>query len=692
MGPVNVSIARYALGVVALAVVCGSVGAAAVALRRRLLPDFAGAPARLSEAVIGLAVLVAILEVLGTVGLFRLVPVVLACVAAGAGVTAWAARGVRDRERARRPLRGGALVLAVVACAAVAAEWSGPALDAYDYGIRTFDSLWYHLPWAASFAQTGHITGLHFDLEFLLAFYPATGELLHGLGVVMLGRDTLSPVLNLLWLALALLAAWCIGRPKGRGAQAVLGVAIVLAAPMMYFSQPGSADDDVLGVFLLLASAGLLMQREAGARAPLVLAAVAAGLAVEIKLSLLAPVFLLTVGVLITEARGRRAALWLGPLALAGGYWYLRNLVAIGNPLPWSSFGVLATPAPPLQQHNTYSIAHYLTDSNFWSHFFVSGMASQLGRWWWAILAVAVIGPLLCLAPGSSSRLRMLALVGLLGLAGYVVTPNSAMGPDGDPVGFAFNLRFAAPPMALALAVLPLAPVFDRGRRRQAGLSVVLAAVLVATVAEGSLWPGRHTGAVLAVGLVVLGGGVALAGLEALGRPRRGALALSAALAAVVVAVAAAGYPVQKHYLTVRYTFRPSVSRLSGVWAYFRKVHHARVGIAGTYAEFFSYPLFGLDDTNRVTYVARHGPHGSFTPITSCREWRRSVNAGHFKYLITTPDRDYWRASQLQPAPEGGWTRSDPAAHLLIRRRVTGQPVEVFVLHGSLSQAGCPGG
>jgi hypothetical protein len=91
-------------------------------------------------------------------------------------------------------------------------------------------------------------------------------------------------------------------------------------------------------------------------------------------------------------------------------------------------------------------------------------------------------------------------------------------------------------------------------------------------------------------------------------------------------------------------------------------------------------------------YVAHHGPHGSFTPIASCREWRRSVDAGRFRYLITTPERDYWRANQLRPAPEGGWTRGDPAAHLLFSRRVTGQPVDVFVLHGALDPAGCPGG
>jgi len=149
------------------------------------------------------------------------------------------------------------------------------------------------------------------------------------------------------------------------------------------------------------------------------------------------------------------------------------------------------------------------------------------------------------------------------------------------------------------------------------------------------------------------------------------------------------GYPVQGRYLRSRYTFRPSVSHLSGVWAYFRRVHGARVGVVGTYGEFFSYPLFGLDLSNQVRYVADHGPHGSFTPIASCPAWRRAVNRGRFRYLVTTPGRDYWRPAQLQPAPEGGWTLSDPAAHLLFTRWVTGQPVRVFVLRGRLKASGC---
>ena len=546
MGSVNVSIARYVWGVAALAVILAVLAFAAVSLRRRFYPEQDGALARLTESVIGTALLVAVLQVLGAVGLFALAPILVACLLVGFGTSAAVIRRRRDARRRPSPrIAWPAVAVAGVVTAAVAAEWAMPTLGAYDYGIRTFDSLWYHMPWAASFAQSGRVTGLHFDLEFLLAFYPATSELFHGLGIVMLGRDTLSPAINLVWLGLALLAAWCIGRPRNRGAASVAGAAIVLAAPMMYFSQPGSADGDVLGVFLLLAAVALLLNRPPKDRAGLVLAAIAAGLALETKLTFLAPIAALTVGVLAIAPRGERrsyAGLWLGPLIVAGGFWYARDLIAIGNPLPWSSFGgLLPVPHEPLQQHTTYAVAHYLTHHSFWAHFFVNGMATQLGRWWWAITAVAVLGALLCLLPGAGRTLRMAALVALAGLAAYLVTPNSAMGPDGDPVGFAFNLRFAGPPMALAFALTPLAPPLD-GRNRQVALVAGLGVILAATIAEPALWPERHTAAAIAFGLMAALACLTLALLRHAGGRAWRTAALAVA-GAGLIAVAVGGYP-----------------------------------------------------------------------------------------------------------------------------------------------------
>ena len=407
---VNTSVARYALGIAALAVIAGSLAFASLVIRRRALPDWAGAPARLAEVVIGLAVLIGILELLGLVGLFALGPVLVACVLVGIA----AARVAPEPSRVRpRPATGSVAVVglsigvAILGAATVLAEWGALSIQSYDVGIRGFDSLWYHLPWAASFAQTGNIASLRFtDVEYLTPFYPATAEALHGLGIVLLGRDTLSPGLNLVWLALTLLAAYCLGRPRGVGAATLLGAALALATTMMDYSQAGSAANDVVAIFFLLAAVAILMNAGPGAPerpAPLVLAAVAAGLAVGVKLTVVAPVLALTVGVIAIAPRTRRlatAGLWLGPLIVAGGFWYARNLIAIGNPLPWTSLsGVLPTPAAPLQQHTGYSVAHYLTRSGFWSRFAQPALAAGLGRWWWAVLAVAILGPLLCLTP-----------------------------------------------------------------------------------------------------------------------------------------------------------------------------------------------------------------------------------------------------------------------------------------------------
>ena len=136
----------------------------------------------------------------------------------------------------------------------------------------------------------------------------------------------------------------------------------------------------------------------------------------------------------------------------------------------------------------------------------------------------------------------------------------------------------------------------------------------------------------------------------------------------MLVAGAAAGYRLQGHYLRGRYAYQPGVSYLARVWALFRTVHDARVGVVGTFGGFFAYPLYGLDDSNRVQYVAERGPHGSFTPIATCARWRAQVNSDHLKYLITTPARDPWHPYVLSSSPETRWTATDPAATPRVQR------------------------
>jgi len=169
-------------------------------------------------------------------------------------------------------------------------------------------------------------------------------------------------------------------------------------------------------------------------------------------------------------------------------------------------------------------------------------------------------------------------------------------------------------------------------------------------------------------------------------RPRR----VLVGLVGVVVVLVGVGFVGQRRYFRRRYSFQPGISQLSRTWAFFRRVHHARVGVVGTFGGFFAYPLYGVDGSNHVRYIAARGPHGSFTAIGSCPDWRRAVNTARLHYLVTTPARDPWHPRVLTPSPERGWTVSDPAATIAFQSRAGSQYITVFAVHGRLDPSRCP--
>ena len=179
------------------------------------------------------------------------------------------------------------------------------------------DSLWYHLPLAAKFVQTGYLGHIYFfDPIFLASFYPANSEVIHAVPMLFFDRDIVSTVINLGWLAVALLSAYCIGRPYGLGPQALIGSSIALGSQSLVEFQAGEALNDITGVAFVLAAVALLVNGYAATRAgdqaapdarspvtdrriapaALAFAGLAAGFAAGVKLSFLAPVAALTVG------------------------------------------------------------------------------------------------------------------------------------------------------------------------------------------------------------------------------------------------------------------------------------------------------------------------------------------------------------------------------------------------------------
>ncbi len=580
-------------------------------------------------------------------------------------------------------------------------------------GMTGFDSTWYHGPFAAGFFQSGNTIDLHFIApQFLAWFYPANGEIFHAVGMGAFGRDLLSPLLNLGWFVGCLVACWCIGRPYRVQAWSLGLGAIALSVPALA-DQAGEARNDLVGIFFLLVAVAVslnawalandgpmqggegdkqlpgggegdeqLLGREEGdeegvwrrrawpGAGALAVAGLAAGLAAGTKLNFLPPAAALVVGLALIVPRGRhRTALWIAGLAslAGGGYWYFRNLVHTGNPLPWiHHLGPvdLSAPEQALGGREAHSVLGYLTDTSAWSDWFFPGLHQAFWIAWPFLGAAALAGLFLAVAQphrrrddlstqgrqivpsadGLGGRDRVLLVAGLVGLASalaWLIAPTSASGPDGMPKGFESGLRYLAPALILGLALLPTAPILrDR---------LLLVAQRVTsnnrslTADRSRLWV-LKMGAVLAVMAVVL------------------------------------GYPIQRHYLQKRYA-DPSFTApgLNAAFAWARDISGARIATTSTR----QYPLFGTDLSNHVQFIGTERPHGGFEAPQTCRQWREELNQGHYDYVVTSRDRV---ESGKPPYPaQARWTES-PRAKIILKK----PPTVVFKLTGPLDPSSCP--
>jgi hypothetical protein len=135
--------------------------------------------------------------------------------------------------------------------------------------------------------------------------------------------------------------------------------------PILVLYQPGQGYDDVVVLAFVLAAVALLVNG-ALAHTPTAVAGLAAGFGLGTKLTMVAPTAALTPGVIAAAPRGERrrtALFWTAPLLVVSGFWYLRNLLHVGNPLPVLDLhvGPLSLPSPPLPR--TFLVAECLTDS-----------------------------------------------------------------------------------------------------------------------------------------------------------------------------------------------------------------------------------------------------------------------------------------------------------------------------------------
>ena len=668
------TVSDFAVGWALLALWTAAPATAAVLLRRRLLAGWTGARAVLVDVVATLALVLAVAQLLGTAGGLTRAGMTAGTLLAGAAGTSLALRlptpEPRERAAIAQPLWS--CVVGLLAVAALVGVWVSHARSILAIGDYDTDSLVYHWPYAASFAQSGWTTRIHLGAPGGgVSWHAANAELVGGISILAFHRDWLLPLLNFGWLALLLLAAWVVGHRRGVSGLTTAAACSLLAVPVMSRSQGGTGFTDTASLALVLAAVALLVEAFEDDRTALLFSGTAAGLAASTKETTLATVAVMGLAVLVLSLRSRRVAgfvLWAAPAALLGSFWYVRNLVREDNPLPTSHLGPFRSVAGPLIDRYGYSVADQLTNGHVIRHIFLPGLHTAWGVAWPALVVGALLAAGLAMRRSAAAHDRALAVIGVVGLLAYLVTPTTAYGLRDRPVLFPQNTRYALPAMLVLLVLLARLV----GNRTRVALGAALVLVLLATIASrgafATILPQRGLQALEAAAVA----GVAIAVVWLVHR-RLGwrPVAVLALLSLPLL------YVVGRDYEQNRYA--PTAGDAARTFDWASQVHGVHIGLDGISEE---YPYVGRDVSNRVSYIGLRDAHRVFSEVPSCALWRQVVNAGGFDYVVTGP---HLNGADLPVAAR--WV--DPAAMVPV---LTAGAYHVYRVTGRLDPQTCPAG
>ena len=348
------------------------------------------------------------------------------------------------------------------------------------------------------------------------------------------------------------------------------------------------------------------------------------------------------------------------------------------------------------------TVAHFLLHGGAWRQYFLPGLRLSFGPAWWALLGLAAAGMVLGAVAGKVRVPRMLAWVGVATAAIFLVTPQY-LAILGSPVFFVDNVRYADAAIVLGLVLLPLVPILLVDNRRWLLLGAYVA-VLAATQLDGTIWPiavfsGRFAtpikGADSLVGL--LSGVFALAlgiGIYAWRRSSRQVRLPILGVIGITVGTVVIGFALQQSYLRNRYKGpNPGPN-----FALVENISGSRIAVVGATSQ-LQYALYGRDLSNYVQYVGQSTPHSGYSPITTCTQWRRTLNVGHYQFVVaSTGFVTQRRLVFTTPFSYTVWTATDPAA-TLVGREIRTSPgfngnteyvgFSLFRLHGRLDPSSC---
>ncbi len=685
------SFGQYLLGTACLLSWVGLLLFSAGRLAGRLAAFPSGATAFLPTLLISVALGLGTAVVPGLFGLFTPVGILLAAgllaLATGFLIAPSDGPTAEPDEALDRPGRLLTVVGVLTGGMAVAA-FLVRTLDRIETGMTGFDSTWYHGPIAAEFIETGEVLSLHtIAPQFLTWFYPHNSELIHASAGMLFGGDLPSLVIGLLWFGGSLLAGWAIGSGRSAAPLSMAGVALAIGS-FAFADQAGEARNDLAGTFFLLGGVGVaaaaIPRSGAGGvriRGAVFLVALAAGLAAGTKLNFLLPGLILALGAPLLVRGEERKTVLLPALAgfLAGGsFWYFRNLLQSGNPLPWiADVGPLSLPGPDQERggRDPGSVLDYLGDPTAVVELFPPDLIEGLGAAWPLLLVLAVAGLALSFRRPLDRPLALGAVTGIAVVIAWLVGPTSASGPDGDPVGFLSGLRYLVPGLAIGLALLGpnLVRLSAGAARAAAALFLIMAPFTLLAGLSASI----STFVLMIAFTVLFAAGIAAIGLLGSSSSGRVRVAIAIAMLAFLVPL---GYLVQDRYQDNRYAAPEFVTAgLAEAFAWAQGIEGDSIGTTATR----SYPFYGMRFDNRVGFIGVEQPNGGFVRPEECREFVDAVNRGRFEWVVASLDRE---GVKRDFPPEVRWLDRDPAAVPLFRN----PPTAVFAIEGRLDPGLCP--
>ena len=538
------------------------------------------------------------------------------------------------------------------------------------------DILNFHLPGVVRWIQTGSLWDIHdWVADTAAGRYPNNGDLVLAAAVLPWHSDFLSHLVPYAYYGLTGATVYAVAGELGASRPAAISAACLLLSvsvvpvPALVNSFP-----DVIMLFGF--GAGmlfLLRHRRTGATPDLVVAGLALGISFGTKwyaVSSVAIVVAVWLAARLLARRGwrpvaRDAGILIGLIALAGGFWLLRNLVESGNPVFPVKIELLGTtifdaPRDTFRETLGFPLAHYLGDWSVWKDWIIPGYRDSINLPGALLLGSLVVTIVLALWRRTRERFGDPGLLAagiacaVLLLGVYVITPYTAGGLEGMPVLVGPDARYMIPTLLVCAVLIAWATRVHRtapavfGAISLVGMFFGLRLASNGKISGGTLEAVDWAQALLLV-LAAAAVGWGAVRMWSLLEGRRRALVAGAAVALLVAAAGVAGWRMQDSFLKTRYL---------GIDATIDWIHEnapagVKIGLASNWGVTFAPPLpaFGPRFENDVSYV---GPieDEMLREYQDPHAFAAALERGDYDYLIVGRDNP-----GDPPAVEEEWAR-----------------------------------